>query len=328
MTFVIAGYLRALESSHRLSKCPVMALLSHRHGWSLAVLLSLFPFVFASDNPRDPPPTTFHTRASEVRISFFATDENNRLVNDVGKDDFAVVDNEEVIRNFRSLARSDETPLDVVILVDASASVKSSFHQTMRDVVSLLSSPQLAHPHIIVVRFAGLTPDELCSGDCRASAAQEELLASEPSGATPLYDALQFTAELISRRRAPDVRELLLLYSDGDDTVSKTSPRDALDAVVTSDALLYAINLNRSENSPGDAVLQQFARATGGRSFSIKNGSVSILQSILQDLRASYIVTYQLPSHAAGFHSLRILPKHNLNLRFHCRRGYFYAEKE
>lgn len=311
-----------------MSKCPVMALLSHRHGWSLAVLLSIFPLVFAADNISDSPPTTYYSRPSEVRISFFATDQNNRLVNEIGKDDFAVVDNDEVIRNFRSLARSNETPLDVVILLDASASVKSRFHQTMRDVVSLVSSPELAGARIEVVRFAGMAPDVLCSGNCRTSAAQEDLLAAEPSGATPLYDALEYAAEVISRRRAPDVRQVLLLYSDGNDTVSKTSPRDALDAVVASDALLYAININRSENSAGNAVLRQLAEVTGGRSFPIKNGSISILQSILQDLRASYIVTYPLPNHAAGFHSLRILPKHNLNLRFHCRRGYFYAEKE
>lgn len=328
MTFVIAGYLCALESSPGMSKCPVMALLSHRHGWSLAVLLSVFPFVFAADNTSDVPPATLHARASEVRISFFATDQNNQLVPEIGRDDLAVVDNDEVIRNFRSLIRSNETPLNVVILLDASASVKSRFHQTMRDVVSLLSSPELADTHITMVRFAGLAPDVLCSGNCRTSAAQAELLASEPSGVTPLYDALEYTAELISRRRATEVRQLLILYSDGDDTVSKTAPRDALDAVVASDALLYAINVSRSENSSGDAVLQQLARATGGRSFSIKSGSVSILQSILQDLRTSYIVTYPLPSHAAGFHSLLILPKHNLNLRFHCRRGYFYAEKD
>jgi len=192
-----------------MSKCPVMALLSHRHGWSLAVLLSIFPFVFASDNTSDSPSTTFHARASEVRISFFATDQNNQLVQEIGRDDFAVVDNDEVIRNFRSLARSNETPLDVVILLDASASVKSRFHQTMRDVVSLVSSPELADTHITVVRFAGLAPDVLCSGDCRTSAAQEEVLASEPSGATPLYDALAYTGELISRRHAPEVRQLL-----------------------------------------------------------------------------------------------------------------------
>jgi hypothetical protein len=68
------------------------------------------------------------------------------------------------------------------------------------------------------------------------------------------------------------------------------------------------------------------AEATGGRSFSVQDDAADVLEAALADLSASYVVTYPLPSRMAGFHSLRILPKHNLNLRFHCRRGYFYDE--
>jgi hypothetical protein len=38
------------------------------------------------------------------------------------------------------------------------------------------------------------------------------------------------------------------------------------------------------------------------------------------------VVSYALPSRQKGFHSLRILPKHNLNLQFHSRKGYYYDE--
>jgi hypothetical protein len=59
----------------------------------------------------------------------------------------------------------------------------------------------------------------------------------------------------------------------------------------------------------------------------MQDGAVQAMQNIFADLHASYVVTYRLPSRTAGFHSLRILPKHNLNLRFHCRRGYFYENQ-
>ena len=49
-----------------------------------------------------------------------------------------------------------------------------------------------------------------------------------------------------------------------------------------------------------------------------------MLNAVLDDLRASYVVTYALPSHQAGFHSLRLLPTHNLNLTFRNRKGYIY----
>ena len=49
-----------------------------------------------------------------------------------------------------------------------------------------------------------------------------------------------------------------------------------------------------------------------------------MLNAVLDDLHASYVVTYDLPNHRPGFHSLRLLPTHNLNLTFHHRTGYLY----
>ena len=47
---------------------------------------------------------TYHHSVSEVRLVFFATDERNHSVNDLQKNDFAVVDDEAIIRDFRSFA--------------------------------------------------------------------------------------------------------------------------------------------------------------------------------------------------------------------------------
>lgn len=61
---------------------------------------------------------TYRSTVSEVRVTFFATGENNRPVETITKSDFAIVDNDIVIRNFRSLTRAEETALDVVVLLD------------------------------------------------------------------------------------------------------------------------------------------------------------------------------------------------------------------
>jgi hypothetical protein len=75
---------------------------------------------------------------------------------------------------------------------------------------------------------------------------------------------------------------------------------------------------------PGTLVLRSLAFNTGGRYFPVEVGSAKVLDSILEDFHATYTVAYKLPSHAAGFHLVRILPTHNLGLQFHCRRGYYY----
>jgi len=305
-----------------------MASLSHRQGWSFAVLLTVFPCVFFASTTSDAPSVTYRTGTSEVRIAFFATDENNHLIEKIDKNDFAVVDGDEVIRDFRSLARSDETALDVVLLVDASESVAPRYQAVSQDVLRLLAqNSNVSSDRISVITFAGLQPSVVCSGDCNHTALEEKLVSSSATGSTPLFDALSFTAQFISNRPAPGARQVVILFSDGIDTISGTSARGALEAMTDTGAVLYTVDLHPSRReSEGKYLLQQMAEVTGGRSFSFQDGEASILQAVLADMRASYVVTYPLPSRAAGFHSLRILPKHNLNLRFHSRRGYFYEE--
>ena len=280
-----------------------------------------------AEEANDPPVSAYRSTVSEVRLTFFATDESNHPVETLGKDDFAIVDGDMVVRDFRSLSHSSETALDVLVVVDASESVASDFQTTVSQVREVLSRTQLASDeNLSVVSFAGLQAAQLCAGDCRTSATSEKLLALRSAGATPLFDALAYSADFIAKRRQPGVRPVLVLFSDGDDTISKISGRDALDALIASGAVLYAIDMSQpGDASRGSARLRKMAEATGGRYFSPRDDAANVLEAALDDLRASYVVSYPLPNSAQGFHALRILPKHNLHLQFHCRNGYFYG---
>jgi len=317
-------YLCPLECSPRLSKYPAMASLSHRQGWSLAVLLALFPYLLFAGSNGDTPSATYRTGTSEVRITFYATDEDNHLVPSIAKNDFAVVDGEIIVRDFRSLLPSQETALDVLILVDASESVAAHFDAVKQDVGRLVSESYTGD-RLAIVTFSGLKPSRLCEEDCAGSAAAERLRALRPAGATPLFDSLMASARYFAGRPEPGQRQVVILFSDGNDTISAVSAREALTAITATGALLYTVDPDGHDSRKSFA-LQEMAEATGGRSLSKQESSHNVWQTILADLHASYVVTYAPPSRTAGFHSLRILPKHNLNLRFHCRKGYSYDE--
>ena len=296
-------------------------------------LLALFTLtsVLAAEDASDASGVpTYRSTVSEVRVTFFATDENNHPVATLTKSDFAVVDNELVVRNFRSFTHSDETSLDVVALVDLSESVAPRFRVAMSNVLQLVAQEQsIPDDNIAVVSFGGMRPAILCSNGCRASDSVSRLLAVKSTGTTPLFDALILGADFISHHRRAGARPVLILFSDGNDTISLHSPREALEAVLDEGALIYSVDMGTSENqTSGSTFLRQASDATGGRYFSLRfspqDGAAAILNAVLEDLRASYVVTYDLPSHQAGFHSLRLLPTHNLNLRFHSRNGYNY----
>jgi VWFA-related protein len=294
---------------------------------------------------------TYRSTVSEVRVTFFATDENNRALETVTKSDFAVVDSELVIRNFRSLTRSDETSLDVVVLVDLSESVAPRVRTAIGDVLQLVAREQsMADDNISVLSFGGRVgattgsrPVILCSSGCRASDSVSNLQAVKSGGSTPLFDALIFAADFMAQHRRAGARAVLILFSDGYDTISLHSASAALQAAQDEDMPIYAVDMGTRENESssqlsnqnmGSIFLRQVAEATGGRYFSSSSssslrfskpdGAATVLNAVLDDLRASYVVSYDLPSHQAGFHSLRLLPTHNLNLTFHSRDGYNY----
>lgn len=77
------------------------------------------------------------------------------------------------------------------------------------------------------------------------------------------------------------------------------------------------------EQSRGKATLQRIAEDSGGRCLPISGGAVTILNSVVEDLHSARVVTYLAPKSGSDFHSVRILPTHNLNLQFRSRRGYY-----
>jgi VWFA-related protein len=270
---------------------------------------------------------TFYGTASEVRLVFFASDEHNRTVQNLTADDFAVVDDDQVIRNFRSFAHPALTNLDVVVLFDSSESVLPHFQQEITEVLQLISQwPWKPEDDVSVLSFSGMDTHEVCAGDCRTSLTAQKIVAFPAGGATPLFDALDTATSLLRKRSRPNILPVMILFSDGDDTISKTSLNRALEKTLAAGVQVYVVDVNPSTPaSNGTATLQKIADASGGLYIRSADGIARIFCDVIDDLRSALVVTYALPRSSSDFHSIRILPTHNLDLRFRTRSGYFHS---
>jgi Ca-activated chloride channel family protein len=279
--------------------------------------------------PGDAPEITCRANVAEVRLTFSATDRNNHGVSTLHQKDFAVVDRDLVVRDFQSFTRSESTELDVTVLVDTSESVTHRLRQEIANVLQVISpGAGIPEEDVSLVSFHGVNPSLICAGNCHASRALDRLPSAQAGGPTPLFDSVIFAADLLAQRGDPDARKILILFSDGDDTISRHSAADAMEAALASEVRIYAVGLeNTTYPSPGTSVLQNLAGATGGRFFTAREGTSKVLDAVLEDAHASFTVTYKLPNHVAGFHLIRILPTHDLNLQFRCRRGYYYPSR-
>jgi VWFA-related protein len=299
-----------------------------RHYWPLSSLL-LFCVGTSPTVAGDPAKLIYRSNVTEVRLNFSAADQNNHGVATLQASDFAVVDSDVVVRNFQSFTRSDWTKLEIAILIDASESVTPRFSQEMADILHLVSSAEGVPPeNLSIFSFEGSRPALLCAGDCRASQAAGRLPEVRAHGLTPLFDTIVFAEDYLAHHGDARAEKTLIVFSDGVDSVSQDSLGDALDASVRSEVQLDCIDLNKSAyGSQGAAILRNLASATGGRYFSPPEGTTGVLNALLEELRANYIVTYRLPSRAPGFNAVRILPTHNLKLQFRSRIGYYYPNQ-
>ena len=294
-------------------------------------MVSVFLFCAGAcpDLAGGPADYTYRTNTAEVRLTFSAMDQNNHGVATLQASDFAVVDKDVIVRNFQSFTRTDWTRLEIAILVDASESVRPHFRQETADILDVVSQTAgVSDENLSIFAFEGPHPALLCAGNCRASHAAERLPAKPAQAVTPLFDTIAFAADFLSHRGDARAEKVLIVFSDGADTISRNSLGDAIDSALHSEVQLDCIDLNpAASRDQGAAALRRLASATGGHYFPPPGGTTRALNAILEGFRASYTVTYRLPSHAIGFHLVRVLPTRDLNLQFRSRSGYYYPNQ-
>jgi len=292
-----------------------------------ALCFLLFCGAFAQGAPGDSSAATYRTSAAEVSLTFTATDQNHGVAT-LQERDFAVVDREIIVRNFRSFNRVEMTGLDLAVLIDASESVAPRFRQEIANAVQIISRTNgVPDESFSVASFHGLEPRLICAGNCRAADATDQILALQAGGLTPLFDSIVFASDLLQQRADRHAKKVLILFSDGDDTISRHSAADAVEAALAGNIQIYTVDLRPAPGAtPGASLLRSLASVTGGRAFTLQQGAAAVTDAVLEDYHATYVVTYKLPTHAAGFHEVRILPTHNLNLQLRCRRGYYYPD--
>ncbi len=211
-----------------------------------ASLLALAAVLYLAVPPvraDQPPAYRFKTEVNEVQLAFVATDQHNRDVATLTPADIAVVDNGTVIRRFRSLSRYPQVNLEALVLIDASESVARQFSQEIAEAAQLIAEARWGPDDVLsIMSFGGLEPSFVCVRDCRELPPAAWVSKIHAKGQTPLFDATALGVEFLSKNRDPNYRPVLIILSDGDDTISRHSFRDAVSAAMRAEIPIYTLN--------------------------------------------------------------------------------------
>ena len=242
---------------------------------------------------------TFKSRVESVRLDALVLDKGQPLLG-LTADDFEVRDNGVV--QAVTLLGVGSLPLDVVLVLDMSGSLSGERLGALRSAAGALldalepaDRAALATFSHVIHRAQPLTHD--------AAAVRRALDRQIPSGATALVDAM-FAA--IGMTEPGDRRSLLIVFSDGIDTVSWLPPDAVVRAAERSDVVIYAVSTARPRQAR--PLLPQVTERTGGQLFEVDAAALaSAFTRVLTEFRQRYVLSYTLsrpPSE--GWHRLDV----------------------
>src|SRR5207248_8036742 len=114
--------------------------------------------------------------------------------------------------------------------------------------------------------------------------------------ATALYDALYLGAEALEPRQG---RKVMVIITDGGDTMSKVDYKEAVRAAEEAEAILYSIivvpiEASAGRDTGGEHALIQLSSDTGGKYFYAKSLSQldDAFRQISDELRTQYLLAY------------------------------------
>jgi Ca-activated chloride channel homolog len=273
---------------------------------------------------------TIFRRVDEVNLAFSVTDKKGRFINSLGAGDFQVLDNHRPPHELRVFEQQTELPLRVGLLIDASDSVKPRFDYEQR--AALLFLKKILRPdedRALLITFndkVNLLND--WTGDI--STVQRSIRQARAGGSTALYDAVVFASgKLVHTSEALVTRKIIVLISDGVDTISHSTMADAQQAAARSQALMLALSTNNvmfDSHPPGEKVLDLLTHPTGGYLLAAHedwqlSGAFAKIQ---RTLRNQYFLAYQPANFAPDgtYRPIDLIPR-NPKLRVQRRNGYY-----
>ncbi|MBA4371122.1 MAG: hypothetical protein C0418_06060, partial [Coriobacteriaceae bacterium] len=182
----------------------------------------------------------------------------------------------------------ESEPLDVVLLIDTSGSMKGAPMAAARESAERFVDAVGPDVRIAIVGFSS-RPRVVSAFTTDRARLGKAIASLEPAGETSVYDALVTASKMSSD---PGSRRAAVLLSDGGDTVSASSLDVAIRAMRSAGMPVYAVALSSPEFNP--RALRLVASRTGGRLLEAKEaGSLSgYFEGIAEELTGAYDVTF------------------------------------
>jgi Ca-activated chloride channel family protein len=238
--------------------------------------------------------STIRVNVKLVNVFATVTNAGGAPVSSLKQEDFQVFEDGKP-QKIAVFQRESELPLSIVIAVDTSLSTRNE------QKLELDSARRFAHTilrpidGISLFQFSEVV-DQLTPFTADMRVIDKGISRVHTGAATALYDTMYLGSDALLNRRG---RKVMVIITDGGDTVSKTSYQDAVREAQQAEVILYSIIIvpiesNAGRDIGGEHALIQLSRDTGGKYFyaSSQDQLDAAFRQISDELRTQYLIGY------------------------------------
>ena len=240
------------------------------------------------------PETTLKVDVKLVNVYVTVTDPHGAPVGGLTKDNFVVQEDgrEQKISVFD---KESALPLSIALAIDTSLSTR---HDLPLEQASAKRFARAILRPVDALSVFGFSETVLQSTSYTADLRriEEGIDHIRLGAATALFDAVYLASRSLDRRQG---RKVMVLITDGGDTISKVDYKEAVRAAEEAEALVYSIIVVPIENSAGretggEHALIQLSEDTGGKYYYATSMAQldDAFRQISDELRTQYLLAY------------------------------------
>ena len=282
----------------------------------------------------DQAPPVFRSRTELVALTVAVLDSGQRFVTGLSANDFAVY--EDGVRQDLSFFAASEVPLDLILLLDTSASMSDKIATMHQAALGFLHTLRTSDRGAVVSFNDGVQVLQGLTGDVQTLA--DAVRSTEAHGATALNNAIYVAIKEFGRsakQTGAVRRQAIAVLSDGDDTCSLMTFEDVLKEAKKSGVAIYTISLRsqsatqqqRGVFSTALYSMKTLAQETGAQAFfpTAIQELTAVYGKIADELDHQYALGYSPKNGRADGRYRRVVVQvvSRPDLRLRTRTGYF-----
>ena len=290
---------------------------------------------------------TLKVQTNLVNVFVTARDKHNGIISDLGKDDFKVYEDgqEQKVVYF---AKEADMPITLGILIDTSGSMQDILGAEQDTASRFVHEIMRKKDEAMIVSFdfdlnllADFTEDtsvlERAIRRTQINAVSSGGVVTPgtvpmgSNGGTDLYDAVYATCH--DELAGEAGRKAIILLTDAEDTGSKVSLQDSIEAAQRSDTVIHVLRLSDEPfymqmgiGYSGASVARKMAEDTGGREIEVRSEKSleKAFDLISEELRSQYAIGYY-PTNTkrdGTFRKIKV-EVNRPDVKLLARRGYY-----